>query len=389
LLIFINKFNRGVRVILGSVSENLGVLAGVFQLIAYLVYIRFFLADSIRPNPISWIMFAYGTSLMAFLEWRAGASWALLVLPVVCAAMSVLVALMCFRKGDAEPAGVAERWAFGADLGLTFAYIATMGRVGSSALLTASFVVASNLTTVTAFVPILLSTARNPRNERVEPWAIWTLAYGLLLLATWFSTGITEPTLLMYPIASVVLHGSIALLSIWPQKKSRRRKTPPAMTYLAESTIQGVGIFSHRDLPTGANICTLTGPVKRPASPNEAHPNWIGIGTGQWIDPAPPLDHINHSCEPNAALGEGLKLRALRPIAKGEEITMDYSTTEADFVWEMACSCGAPSCRKKLRSIQVAFGDAISPPAAVPEMQRIWYSARATQSSNGQTPLSA
>lgn len=389
MLVFINKLDLGVRVILGSISEILGVLAGVFQLVAYLVYIRYFLRDSIRPNPLSWIMFAYGTSLMAFLEWRAGATWDLLVLPLVCAFMSVLVALMCFRKGNVEPAGSAERWAFGADIGLTFAYIAMMGRVGSSAFLTAGFVIASNLTTVTAFIPILLSTARNPRDERAEPWAIWTLAYGLLLLATWFSTGISEPTLLMYPIASVVLHGSIALLALWPKKKHRRRKTPPAMTYLAQSSIQGVGIFSKRNLPEGASICTLSGPVKRPAKSSDAHPNWIGIGAGQWIDPAPPLDHINHSCEPNAALGEGLKLRALRPIARGEEITMDYSTTEADFVWEMTCACGAPSCRKKLRSIQVAFGDAISPPAAVPEMQAIWHNARQARDLNGQTPLSA
>jgi hypothetical protein len=389
LLIIINKFNLGVCVILGSISQNLGILAGVFQLVAYLVYIRFFLRDSIRPNPISWIMFAYGTSLMAFLEWRAGATWDLLVLPLVCASMSVLVAIMCFRKGNVEAAGQAERWAFGADLGLTFGYIALMGRIGSSALLTAGFVIASNLTTVTAFIPILLSTARNPRNERAEPWAIWTLAYALLALATWSSTGFSQPTLLMYPIASVVLHGSIALLALWPKKKRRRAKAPPIMTYLAKSTIQGLGIFSQRDLPSGANICTLSGPVKRPATPRDAHPNWIGIGADQWIDPAPPLDHINHSCEPNAALGEGLKLRALRPIARGEEITMDYSTTEADFVWEMSCTCGAPSCRKKLRSIQVAFGDAISPPAAVPEMQRIWYSARQAESQNNPTPLSA
>jgi hypothetical protein len=361
-----------VRVILGTLSQYLGLIAGGGQLIAYLVYIRYFLKGAIRPNPISWIMFAYGTSLMLFLEWQVGATWEVLLLPAVCALMSVVVALMCFSRGAPAPADTAERIAFGADIGLTFGYIALMGRIGTSPFFNAAFVVASNATTITAFVPILLSTWRNPEHEKAAPWVLWTFAYGLLAITTWYSTGLSEPTLLIYPIASVLLHGAIASLALFAPKRPRDSLEDNKVAYIAKSFIQGLGIFARQPIATGADICVLQGPVKRTSIFTETHPNWIGIGKNQWIDPLPPLDHINHSCEPNAALGEGLMLRALRPIARDEEITMDYSTTEADFVWEMACGCGAPSCRKTLRSIQVAFGDSVTPPPAAPEMQRIW-----------------
>lgn len=45
-------------------------------------------------------------------------------------------------------------------------------------------------------------------------------------------------------------------------------------------------------------------------------------------------------------------LVAIRPIASGEEITWDYSTTMSEDDWEMDCNCGAPSCRKRIRDFK-------------------------------------
>jgi uncharacterized protein len=219
----------------------------------------------------------------------------------------------------------------------------------------------------------LLSTWRNPEDEHVLPWAIWTLAYGLLAVTTWFATGFSEPTLLIYPIISVVLHGSVAILAALAHKKKPAAPFDNGIVFTGASKIEGQGIFARRQIAAGSPICVLTGPIRRQSLFSSSLPNWIGIDADTWIDPEPPLDRINHSCEPNAALGEGLMLRALRPIAPNEEITMDYSTTEADFSWEMRCLCGAPSCRKHLRSIQLAFSGAIEPPVATPQMQRIWH----------------
>jgi SET domain len=112
-------------------------------------------------------------------------------------------------------------------------------------------------------------------------------------------------------------------------------------------------------------------------SPSESDPNSIGIARGVWIDPEFPLVFINHSCEPNSAFTGERTLVALRPIAPGEEVTMDYSTSEADVDWSMSCACGSAACRSTLRSIQVAFADATEVPQATALLQNVWREERA------------
>jgi D-alanine-D-alanine ligase len=52
----------------------------------------------------------------------------------------------------------------------------------------------------------------------------------------------------------------------------------------------------------------------------------------------------NHSCAPNTAY-RGLDVVALRPIAKGEELTLDYATFMSTAMEPFACRCGSPKCR--------------------------------------------
>lgn len=57
---------------------------------------------------------------------------------------------------------------------------------------------------------------------------------------------------------------------------------------------------------------------------------------------AAPGCYLNHSCDPNA-MRHGAKVFAWRPIAAGEEITIDYRLNAFDGdSW--ACDCGASSC---------------------------------------------
>lgn len=53
-----------------------------------------------------------------------------------------------------------------------------------------------------------------------------------------------------------------------------------------------------------------------------------------------------HSCDPNLKINlENLEVRALRNIASGEYLTIDYATTDDKVTAQFACSCGAPNCR--------------------------------------------
>jgi hypothetical protein len=59
---------------------------------------------------------------------------------------------------------------------------------------------------------------------------------------------------------------------------------------------------------------------------------------------------INHSCEPNCYIEDFRLLRALKDIAKEEEVTIDYPTIimHDDIILE-ECDCGTPSCRGRIK----------------------------------------
>ena len=62
-----------------------------------------------------------------------------------------------------------------------------------------------------------------------------------------------------------------------------------------------------------------------------------------------PMRFTNHSCQPNARLciRQGrVEFYAVRAIAIGEEITVDYGETHHE--GKLPCRCGAPGCRGAL-----------------------------------------
>ena len=62
-----------------------------------------------------------------------------------------------------------------------------------------------------------------------------------------------------------------------------------------------------------------------------------------------PLRFTNHSCRPNAAMRirQGrVEFYAMRDIAPGEEITVNYGETHHE--GRLACRCGAPGCVGRL-----------------------------------------
>lgn len=72
----------------------------------------------------------------------------------------------------------------------------------------------------------------------------------------------------------------------------------------------------------------------------------LQIGPDLYLDLESPGRFVNHSCEPNTGIRDGIRLVALRDLDPGEEIRFDYSTTMQEDHWVMeGCRCGAPSCR--------------------------------------------
>jgi hypothetical protein len=134
----------------------------------------------------------------------------------------------------------------------------------------------------------------------------------------------------------------------------------------------GLGVFAGRDFFEGELLFRFSGPIitlAQAITKGEAEGNVLQIAPGIYIDLEAPGVFANHSCEPNAGLRDLVSGYALRPIARGEEILYDYSTTMSEQRWTMQCRCGAPSCRGVIRD----FHDLPS------ELQRRYLAMRVVQ----------
>lgn len=325
-------------------------------------------------------MFAYGTALIVVLEGAIGASWRELALPVVCAIASVAVAGICLSRGTLRwPSDRIELYSFGADVAITIAYVAcwALGRVGilsqtEMAVAVLAFLVLWNAGTITSFAPIVVSTWRDPFRESWVPWTVWTLAYAMLTFVTFIEQGAGGNLLLyLYPLSNALLHGLIAILSLdlLVVTKMQRRSTAhsrPQMSrgasspsldflYVAETKYTGHGLFTRRAFRKGDHVCNITGTIRkyviRTREDCFRYPNWYQLDENLWCDPDYPFDYPNHSCDPNC-LVVGQSFIAVRDIQPEDELTVDYSPTEATEHWEMECNCHNSNCRGVIRSIQ-------------------------------------
>jgi SET domain-containing protein len=121
------------------------------------------------------------------------------------------------------------------------------------------------------------------------------------------------------------------------------------------SPIQGLGVYAVRAFEAGERIrrvnivreITKAAPLRPELGEFVYH---CAYPSGKMVLWGPPDRHYNHSCDPNAyqrELGDGREevyIVARRPIAEGEEITVDYIVnTAGGNTWP--CNCGSARCR--------------------------------------------
>ena len=119
-----------------------------------------------------------------------------------------------------------------------------------------------------------------------------------------------------------------------------------------DSSIHGRGIFAARDITPGEVILdwsecmeTLTElDVERLSADQRKRVSFID---GKCILFKPPACWVNHSCDANARGTSGRDV-AIRPIKRGEEITVDYVLEKVPDL-NFQCNCGFQSCRGLLK----------------------------------------
>lgn len=122
---------------------------------------------------------------------------------------------------------------------------------------------------------------------------------------------------------------------------------------MAGSPIQGLGVFAVEAIRRGAVVLRVDDsrvvddghPVRPEDGESAIHRDFLPDGTVTLM--RPPERHINHSCEPNSYIYSANRARfllAMRDIAKGEELLLDYALNAVDGD-EWQCQCHARTCR--------------------------------------------
>lgn len=123
-----------------------------------------------------------------------------------------------------------------------------------------------------------------------------------------------------------------------------------------ETPACGYGVIALEAISEGALVVMFGGRVLTAAEferlPEEMQAYPYQVGDDLFLGPRDAHDigigeRINHSCSPNVGFSGSIALVALRDIAQGEEITLDYATCVAsdDEAFLMRCLCGASNCR--------------------------------------------
>lgn len=122
---------------------------------------------------------------------------------------------------------------------------------------------------------------------------------------------------------------------------------------VAPSRIDGQGAFAAEPIPARRKIGEIRGESisvreARRRARGAARIMIVEVTEKRAIDASQssdPLRYTNHSCRPNAVLRirQGrVEFYALRAVAAGEELTVDYGETHHNGT--LPCRCGAPGC---------------------------------------------
>lgn len=111
----------------------------------------------------------------------------------------------------------------------------------------------------------------------------------------------------------------------------------------------GKSVWSLEKIEAGEELCTFTGkPVyfEETLKLGVKESFALQVAKELYILLDEPYCYFNHSCEPNCGVTTDLRLVAIKPIQKNEELRWDYSTSMMERHWTMKCICKKENCRK-------------------------------------------
>ena len=333
-------------------------IAILCSLAGYATYMVGLRRQLVRPNRASWLIWSAATAVEAgtYAAVNAGALqvWVFALSTLAC--LTVTVAL--WRRSAWSVPSRGELICIAACLIALLLWIVSRNAFWAHMLVVAAVPV--------SFWPTWQSVREDRARERSPAWGLWAVGdLATLLVAT--RHGDQQAGEYAYILVELLCHASvwfmIGLATINPLRSLGFRNgrlyildayAPAANLFSVGETHLGKAVFAAQGFAAGDEIVRFTGRRFRgdrvPSLMRGSGDRFVQVTPDQYMGPSGRIDDlINHSCAPNAGLrfaGGSVVLVAIRPIAPGEEIGWDYSTTLAESNWHMICQCRSPDCRR-------------------------------------------
>lgn len=132
---------------------------------------------------------------------------------------------------------------------------------------------------------------------------------------------------------------------------------------VGDSIIEGKGLVATADIASGTIVIRLAGHLvsteelagrlaRARADPSRPYVDTLTIDEDSHLvlPPGSAIHFGNHSCDPNLWHVGPYDIATRRPVARGEELTIDYGTQAGGAGFAMHCHCGDPRCRQVISS---------------------------------------
>ncbi|KAI9101241.1 hypothetical protein DFS34DRAFT_463244 [Phlyctochytrium arcticum] len=129
----------------------------------------------------------------------------------------------------------------------------------------------------------------------------------------------------------------------------------PSYPTRVETVPYGQALVAARDLEAGTVVEKFEGRICEYDSLSDYDKTYVlnfrpeGSDEWKWLLPQSNARFANHSCDPNAYIGDRLELKLKRAVREGEQITFIYNVGEDsdywDPVWNFECCCKTDRCQ--------------------------------------------
>ncbi|MEK7159187.1 MAG: hypothetical protein AAB766_01665 [Patescibacteria group bacterium] len=187
-----------------DITIVLGAIAGLLQLVAFVIYNKQIIHGTSQPNVATWTLWAYLTVLNVSSYAVMSNDWVKCILPAVSSAACLATFFFAAYKGKLSKL---ETWDSAALLigifaGFVWWYF-------SSAKYTNLILQGA---AAISFAPTLRGVWKDPLKERALPWYIWSFAYvlNLIVISMRWRNQYED---LVYPVNCLILHAAVGLFA--------------------------------------------------------------------------------------------------------------------------------------------------------------------------------